>query len=197
MSSKQRGCVNDPDIFCCICGSFVLSVQWLNIVPFVKNVYYAYFGIKICVDFKVLNMLLGQQFRFTKYPCFMCEWATKDKINHWIKPDWVLRKFLTPSYRNILHPALVDRSNVILPPLHIKLGRMKQFVKALNKEGACFKYIQEKFPYMNAEKVEEGVFVGPQIRKLTEDTQFLSTMMDVEKNMALLCRSSIKISRQH
>ena len=53
---------------------------------------------------------------------------------------------------------------------------MKQFVKALNKEGyACFKYIQEKFPYMSAEKVKEGVFVGPQI------TQFLSIMTDVEK----------------
>ena len=58
---------------------------------------------------------------------------------------------------------------------------MKQFVKALNKEGACFKYIQEKFPYMCAEKVKEGVFVGPQIRKLTQDVQFRSTMTDVEK----------------
>ena len=42
---------------------------------------------------------------------------------------------------------------------------MKQFVKALNKEGACFKYIQEKFPYKSAEKVKEGVFVEPQIWK--------------------------------
>ena len=58
---------------------------------------------------------------------------------------------------------------------------MKQFVKALNKKGSCFKYIQEKFPYMSAEKVKEGVFVGPQIRKLIKDAQFLSTMTDVEK----------------
>ena len=34
---------------------------------------------------------------------------------------------------------------------------------------------------MSAEKVKEGVFVGPQIRKLTKDAQFLSTMTDVEK----------------
>ena len=27
---------------------------------------------KTCADFKVLNMLLGEQSRFTKYPCFMC-----------------------------------------------------------------------------------------------------------------------------
>ena len=61
---------------------------------------------------------------------------------------------------------------------------MKQFVKFLNKEGTCFKYIQEKLPNLSAEKVKEGVFVGPQIRKLTKDPQFVSTMTDVEKSMA-------------
>ena len=34
---------------------------------------------------------------------------------------------------------------------------------------------------MSAEKVKEGAFVGPQIRKLTKDAQFLSTTADVEK----------------
>ena len=58
---------------------------------------------------------------------------------------------------------------------------MKQFVKAFNKEGACFKYMQEKFPYLKAEKVKEGVFVGSHIRKFTKDAQFLSIMTDVEK----------------
>ena len=47
MSSKRRGCINDPDLFCDICTSFVSSVQRQNITPFVKNVYYAYFGIKL------------------------------------------------------------------------------------------------------------------------------------------------------
>ena len=99
----------------------------------------------------------------------MCKWDSRDRSNHWIKRDWPLRESLTPGFRNILHPALVDRSNVILPSLQIKLGLMKQFVKALNKEGAYFKYIQEKFSKLNAEKVKEGVFVGPQIRKFTKD----------------------------
>ena len=49
---------------------------------------------------------------------------------------------------------------------------MKQFVKALNKEYACFKYIRENIPNLSVEKVKEGVFVGPQIRKLTKDLQF-------------------------
>ena len=58
---------------------------------------------------------------------------------------------------------------------------MKEYVKALNKECARFKYIQEKFPNLCAEKVKKGVFVGLQIRKLTKDPQFISTMTDVEK----------------
>ena len=70
---------------------------------------------------------------------------------------------------------------MILAPLHIKLGLTKQFVEALNKEGACFEYIQQKFPYMSVEKVKKGVFVGPQIRKLIKNAQFLSIMTDVEK----------------
>ena len=58
---------------------------------------------------------------------------------------------------------------------------MKLFVKALNKEDACFKYIQEKVPHKNAEKVKRG----PQIRKLTKDAQFLSTMTDVQRKALL------------
>ena len=71
---------------------------------------------KICVNFKVLNMLLGQQSGFTKYPCFIYQWDSRDRINHWIKRGWPLRESLTPGYRNILHPAFVDKSSVILPP---------------------------------------------------------------------------------
>ena len=96
-------------------------------------------------------MLLGQQSRFTKNPCFMYEWDSRNRSNLWIKRDWLLREFLPPGYRDILHPALVDRCNVILPPLHIKLDLINQFVKALHKEGACFKYIQKK--------VKEGMYL--------------------------------------
>ena len=63
----------------------------------------------------------------------------------------------------------------------LKWTLLKHFVKALNNEGVCFKYIQEKFPHLSAEKIKESVFVGPHIRKLIKDLQFLSTMVGVEK----------------
>jgi hypothetical protein len=34
---------------------------------------------------KVLCMLLGQQAGNTKYPCYMCEWDSRARIQHWEK----------------------------------------------------------------------------------------------------------------
>ena len=45
--------------------------------------------------------------------------------------------------------------------MHIKLGIMKQFVKALDKNGDCFKYICKTFPGLSDEKKKTGVFDGP------------------------------------
>ena len=36
-------------------------------------------------DLKVLSMLLGQQGRYTKYPCFLCLWDSRAKNEHWIR----------------------------------------------------------------------------------------------------------------
>ena len=49
MSLKKRGCANDLHYlyFCYICSSFVAEAQRQTVTKFVKNVYYAYFGIKL------------------------------------------------------------------------------------------------------------------------------------------------------
>jgi len=39
---------------------------------------------------------------------------------------------------NIAHLILVDKSKTYLPPLHTKLGLIKVFVKAVNKESEKF-----------------------------------------------------------
>ena len=71
---------------------------------------------------------------------------------------------------------LVERSKIVFPPLHIKFGIMKQFVKALEKDGDCFKYICMKFPGPTIEKLKAGIFAGPQIRKLMNDPNFCNFM---------------------
>ena len=71
---------------------------------------------------------------------------------------------------------LVPADRVFLPPLHIKLGLMKNFVKALPKNGEGFKYLSHKFPSVSDAKMKAGVLVGPQIRELPSDTGFTETL---------------------
>ena len=49
--------------------------------------------------------------------------------------EWPSRQGLEPGSYNILSHALVEPSKILLPPLHIKLGLMKNFVKVLDREG--------------------------------------------------------------
>ena len=59
----------------------------------------------------------------------------------------------------------------MFPPLHIKLGLMKQFVTALDKASAAFEYLLDIFPKLSEAKVKAGVFVGPQIKKIMQDEE--------------------------
>ena len=61
---------------------------------------------------------------------------------------------------------------VLLPPLHIKLGLMKNFVKALHKNGAAFQNLFTVFSGLSAVKLKEGIFVRPLIREVLKDTDF-------------------------
>ena len=98
----------------------------------------------------------------------------------YIKGDWPARN-LNPSEKNVVAQPLVDPKDVLLPPLHIKLGLMKNFVKGMNQEGRAFKYIREKFPKLSDAKVKEGIFVGPQIRELVKDPAFDQVLEGKEK----------------
>ena len=66
------------------------------------------------------------------------------------------------------HP-LVEPSKILLPSMHLKLGLMKNFVKAMNQEEVAFTYLREKFPRLSEAKLKEGIFIGPQIRDIIKD----------------------------
>jgi hypothetical protein len=68
---------------------------------------------------------------------------------------------------------------------------MKQFVKALPKTGNCFKYLCETFPHLSEAKLKEGVFVGPDKRKLMFDEDFLLTMTEVERQAWIAFKSVV------
>ncbi|GBN17623.1 hypothetical protein AVEN_171133-1 [Araneus ventricosus] len=126
----------------------------------------------------MLTMLLGQQAGYRKYPCFLCLWDSRARYLHWTKTDWSLRDALTPCEKNVINTTLVPPEKVLLPPLHIKLGLMKQFIKSLPKYGECFRYLCYEFPKLSEAKLKEGVFTGPDIRKLLSDSLLSETMGD-------------------
>ena len=72
---------------------------------------------------------------------------------------------------NIVHDPIVNRDKIVFPPFHIKLGFMKQFVKALNTNGKCFQYLIYSFPKLSYDKIKAGVFDKPQIRLLVRVKQ--------------------------
>lgn len=57
---------------------------------------------------------------------------------HYTKQDWQVRNEELLSNIKI-HEALVENDKIILPPFHIKLGFIEQFVKNV-------KYLWGKFP---------------------------------------------------
>lgn len=164
-----------------IAHSVHLKERYENLKLLLDKIKYDDHEWTVCGDLKVISMILGQQGGYTKFPCFLCEWDSRDRKNHWKQKDWPKRDSLEPGKKNVLQKALIDRNKVLLPPLHIKLGLMKQFVKALSKEGNCFKYICKTFPALSTGKLKEGVFTGPDIRKLIKDGNFEKEMNVVEK----------------
>ena len=69
---------------------------------------------------------------------------------------------------------------------------MKQFVKALIKDGDCFKYICRQFPGLSNEKLKGSIFDGPQIRMLMKDSDFTSHMNRDELNAWVSFKDVVK-----
>ena len=108
-------------------------------------------------------------------------WDSRDRSKHYTKKDWPVREeFGSGRSKNIVINPPVDRDKTLFPPLHIKLGLIKQFTKALDKDGSCFTYLCRAFPGLTIEKLKGGIFDGPQVRQLIRDPEFENSMNEVE-----------------
>ena len=99
-----------------------------------------------------------------KYLCFLCMWDSRAQEKHWVIPTFYMSHLLI--------------EKVVFPPLHIKLGLMKQFVKALKTEVVCFKYLILAYPGLSIDKIKAGVFDSLQIKQLIKDDHFIGTMSE-------------------
>jgi len=99
----------------------------------------------------------------------------------------------TPGQRNVIHPALGEKTNFYLLSLHIKLGLIKIFVKALDEGSVKFVSLRENFPKVSGAKMKEGIFVGPQIKQIFEDQTF-STKLNFTERRAWKAFENIRIN---
>ena len=136
----------------------------------------------VCGDFKMIAFLLGLQGGYTKHSCFHCLWNSRADEQHYLVKNWPACKDLTPGSHNVLNSPLIQRSKILLPPLHIKLGLAKQFAKSLKPTSRAFRHIRQLFPSISEAKVRSGIFVGPQIRRMLASEELEKQMSDLERN---------------
>ena len=116
---------------------------------------------------------MGMQAGFTKYCCFLCLWDSKAVSQHYKQKDWGgSRNTFVPGEHSLKENPLVGMNKLLFPPLHIKLGLMKNFVKALHKNGAAFQHLSTVLLGLSAAKLKEGIFVEPRVREVQKDTDF-------------------------
>ena len=135
----------------------------------------------VCGDFKMIAFFGGLQGGYTKHSCFLCLWDSRADEQHSVVKNWPPREDLTPGFHNVLNSPLIERSKILLPPMHIKLGLAKQFVKSLKPTSRAFRYIRQMFPSISEAKVKGGIFVGPEIRMLASE-ELDGQMSDLERN---------------
>lgn len=158
-----------------------LKEDYTSVKTLLDALKYNEYGWEVIGDFKMVAFLMGMQGGFTKYPCYLCLWDSRDTKTHYHRRDWPQRSEFTVGVNNVKWEPLMDPQKVLMPPLHIKLGLIKQFVKALDKESAAFKYLHDLFPKLSEAKIKAGVFVGPQIKKIMESEEFPKMLSRKEK----------------
>ena len=58
---------------------------------------------------------------------------------------------------------------------------VKNFVKAIVRNGNTFGYLKSTFPKHSEAKIKEGVFIGLQIRELMQDSEFEECLSSEER----------------
>ena len=164
-----------------IAHSVHLKEDYASVKYLLRVVKYGDHEWEVIGDFKMIGLLTGLQGGFTKYLWFLCYWDSRATAKHYKTKDWPLRTGFVVDEKNVKWQPLLSKERILMPPLHIKLGLMKQFVRALDHESAAFKHLEAVFTKLSEAKIKAGVFVGPQIRKLMQDLQFPRKLLPPEK----------------
>lgn len=112
---------------------------------------------KICCDLKIVAMLTGLQGGYTKRMCFICDWDSRYGGDQYKCHDWKSRETSEFKRMNVVEDPLVSKDNIILPPLHIKLGVVKNFITNVSKFEPVFSCLKKIFPKLSDCKIKNGI----------------------------------------
>lgn len=124
-----------------IAYSTVLKETYDDLDKILKAVKYKEHHWKISCDFKVMAILCGLKGGYAKHMCYKCLWDTRAS-DQYSKKDWPPRS-IEVGQCSLIRQPLVAFKKLLLPPLHIKLGLVKNFVKQIVKRPAIFDFLND------------------------------------------------------
>lgn len=127
-----------------------------------KKIKYIEHEWKICCDLKVVNILQGiiNKGGFPKYFCFLCNWDSRSKLDQYQCKHWIKRTYDNEKQLKLLNEPLIKNiDDILLPPLHIKLGISKKFIEvAVKQNDEVFDCLKNIFPKLSNDKIKNGKF---------------------------------------
>lgn len=138
---------------------------------------------KTCCDLKMVAIISGIKKAYSKHQCFLCTWEGRKDDLHYIDHIWQMREDRVIGEYSIVLEPLIEAAYIIIPPLHVKLGLIKNFLKALYRTNPdILEYLTEFFKtQLSAAKVKEGGLNGKQLEKLFKNTEFIGKLSPLEK----------------
>lgn len=103
---------------------------------------------QICGDLKVVAILMGLKQGYCKHQCFLCLWeGRKDALHYDYTHKWPIRPEVDISewHSQVQKPLIEDRTKILLPPLHIKLGLVRNLSIKLPRDGEAYKCLHGFF----------------------------------------------------
>lgn len=126
---------------------------------------------QICCDLKVVAILMGLRGGNPTHSCYLCLWQGRQKHLHYIGHYWSRRVTYEVDYLSVDRKPLVDAEKIIIPPLHVKLGLVKNFLKAVVRKARediekgrntanSEEFLKQVFPKLSAAKIKEGIKIN-------------------------------------
>lgn len=163
-----------------------LPEKYENMVEILKLIKYQQYRWKVIADFKLINILTGLGPAQSKFPCYLCLWDKNaedryNNINWQPRPEY--GTYDTKKY-SAHHKPLVCKENILLPPLHIKLGLVNKLFSKIYEQNEEVREVLRRLTRISEAKIKMGVYDGPKIKVLFNSTELPQTLSK-DQNKAL------------